>query len=161
MMKEKKCIFDDNKSCDDCGKCDICDLDPNKICNNCGKCLEEEGIDTKAIKIDEIIEDEKYADKIQHEETNMGEDHDGDCSDDEYSEDDCSDDEYLDDDYSTEEHDPNYNNEDYVDVMDMNVEFIDDINGLGEVLEDNTKSDSLFEEQFPGLIKLKPSKYKN
>lgn len=150
-MKEKKCIFDDKKFCDDCGKCDICDLDPNKICNNCGKCLEEQGIDTKAIKIDEIIEDEEYADEIQHEETNIEKDND----------EDYSDDEYLDDDYSMEDHSADYNEGDYIDVMDMKVEFIDDINGLGEVLEDSTKSHDLFEEQFPGLIKLKPSKYKN
>lgn len=150
-MREKKCIFDDNKFCDDCGKCDICDLDPNKICNNCGKCLEEQGIDTKAIKIDEIIEDEEYADEIQLEEANLAAN----------NEDEDSDDEYLDDDYSKEDDSSNYDEVDYIDVMDMKVEFIDDINGLSEVLEDNSKSDSLFEEQFPGLIKLKPSKYKN
>ena len=33
---------------------DYCDIYENKICDNCGKCLEMEGIDTKAIKIEDI-----------------------------------------------------------------------------------------------------------
>ena len=51
---EKLCILDSKKVCSDCGECYICDLNINKKCNNCGKCLELEGYDTKAIKIDEI-----------------------------------------------------------------------------------------------------------
>lgn len=54
----KFCIFDKNKECDNCGECNVCDLDKNKICDNCGKCLELEGYDWKAIKLDEIIENE-------------------------------------------------------------------------------------------------------
>lgn len=48
------CIFEKNKKCDKCGKCDICDLNSNKICDNCGKCLELEGVDIKAINIEDI-----------------------------------------------------------------------------------------------------------
>lgn len=33
---------------------DYCDIYENKICDNCGKCLEIEGIDTKAIRIEDI-----------------------------------------------------------------------------------------------------------
>lgn len=33
---------------------DYCDIYENKICDNCGKCLEMDGVDIKAIKIDEI-----------------------------------------------------------------------------------------------------------
>lgn len=33
---------------------DYCDIYSNKICDNCGKCLQMEGIDTKAIKIEDI-----------------------------------------------------------------------------------------------------------
>lgn len=151
-MEEKKCIFNDNKFCDDCGKCDVCDLDPTKKCNNCGKCLEEQGIDLKAIKIDEIIEDNEYTDEVENGEANLKIK----ADDDDYSEG-----EYLDDDYSSEYNDGSNIKGDYIDVMDMNIEFIDDINGLSEVLDDNTKTDNLFEEEFPGLIKLKPSKYNN
>lgn len=51
------CILKEGKECDNCNECNVCDLDRNKICNNCGKCLQMEGIDIRAIKIDEIIED--------------------------------------------------------------------------------------------------------
>ena len=33
---------------------DYCDLYERKICDNCGKCLEAEGVDIKAIKIEDI-----------------------------------------------------------------------------------------------------------
>lgn len=33
---------------------DYCDIYENKICDNCGKCLEMEGIDIRAIKIEDI-----------------------------------------------------------------------------------------------------------
>lgn len=53
---EKRCVLDENKICDDCGECSVCDLDPNKICDNCMKCLQT-GADYRAIEIDEIIDD--------------------------------------------------------------------------------------------------------
>lgn len=45
MDKNKICVLDDDKFCDDCGECMRCDLDPNKICDNCCKCIamEDEG----------------------------------------------------------------------------------------------------------------------
>lgn len=64
---KKNCIFDKNKLCNDCGECYICELDSKKVCNNCGKCLELEGYDMKAIKIDEIAEDEKESIEIENE----------------------------------------------------------------------------------------------
>ncbi|VYU22777.1 hypothetical protein [Clostridium paraputrificum] len=42
---------------------DFCDLYEKKICDNCGKCLEEQGIDIRAIKIEDIaktIEENKF-----------------------------------------------------------------------------------------------------
>lgn len=50
----KKCIFDEKKLCSSCGECDLCDLNRNKVCDNCGKCLEAEGVDIRAIRIEEI-----------------------------------------------------------------------------------------------------------
>ena len=50
----KQCVIED-KSCIYCGECDICDLNNNKICDNCGKCIESDA-DFKAIEIDEIIQ---------------------------------------------------------------------------------------------------------
>lgn len=54
-MIEKYCVFNKSILCTDCGECYACDITPNKKCNNCGKCLELEGYDTKAIRIDEIM----------------------------------------------------------------------------------------------------------
>lgn len=48
------------------GKCtedDFCDLYEKKICDNCGKCLEEQGVDIRAIKIEDIaktVEENKF-----------------------------------------------------------------------------------------------------
>lgn len=41
---------------------DFCDIGLDKICDNCGKCLELEGVDTKAINLQEIskLVEEKY-----------------------------------------------------------------------------------------------------
>ena len=39
----KKCILYDDRICNDCGECLICDLDPNKLCDNCGKCISSSG----------------------------------------------------------------------------------------------------------------------
>lgn len=41
---------------------DFCDIGLDKVCDNCGKCLELDGVDTKAINLQEIskIVEEKY-----------------------------------------------------------------------------------------------------
>lgn len=57
-MGKKYCVLEDNKLCDDCCQCDLCDLDPHKICDNCMRCLEND-VDYRAIEIDEIIEDDE------------------------------------------------------------------------------------------------------
>ena len=53
---EKRCVLNEDKLCDNCGECSMCDLDPNKVCDNCMKCLKT-GADYTAIEIDEIIDD--------------------------------------------------------------------------------------------------------
>lgn len=57
---------------------DFCDIGLDKICDNCGKCLELEGVDTKAINLQEIskIVEEKYElnDNLESEETIIEED---------------------------------------------------------------------------------------
>ena len=50
-----ECVLEDDKMCDGCGDCEICDLAPEKICDNCGKCLDIR--DDAVIKIDAIITD--------------------------------------------------------------------------------------------------------
>lgn len=39
---DKKCMLEENKRCDNCLECDICDLDANKICDNCALCIDDE-----------------------------------------------------------------------------------------------------------------------
>lgn len=58
-MIEKHCLFNKSITCTNCGECFACDITSNKKCNNCGKCLELEGYDTKAIRIDEIMNEEE------------------------------------------------------------------------------------------------------
>lgn len=48
-----KCILEEDKICDNCCECFICDLDPGKICDNCAKCLKIP--DFKAVIIDDIL----------------------------------------------------------------------------------------------------------
>jgi hypothetical protein len=48
------CILDENKICDNCQECNMCDLNPDKVCDNCGKCIED-GRDYEIIEIDKII----------------------------------------------------------------------------------------------------------
>lgn len=48
----KMCVLEDNKECNDCGKCYYCDYDPLKLCDNCCKCISFS--DDAIIKIDGI-----------------------------------------------------------------------------------------------------------
>ena len=52
----RKCILED-KTCIECGKCDLCDLDSTKICDNCGKCIESDR-DYAEILIDDILDED-------------------------------------------------------------------------------------------------------
>jgi hypothetical protein len=54
MAFKKECVLND-RECDDCGECDICDLNPDKICDNCCVCIDKDA-DFNSIEIDEIIE---------------------------------------------------------------------------------------------------------
>ncbi len=53
----KQCVLDENKICDRCGECDVCDLDANKKCDNCGKCIAFDQ-DYASIAIDGIIQNQ-------------------------------------------------------------------------------------------------------
>jgi len=52
VNKTKLCVLEDNKICNNCGKCLYCDFDPLKLCDNCCKCLDFK--DDAIIKIDGI-----------------------------------------------------------------------------------------------------------
>lgn len=46
---------------------DYCDIYENKICDNCGKCLEIDGIDTRAVKIEDIAKTEEQNELLEEE----------------------------------------------------------------------------------------------
>ncbi|GAA0115661.1 hypothetical protein [Clostridium senegalense] len=136
----KNCIFNENKLCNDCKECELCELDRKKVCNNCGKCLELEGYDIRAIKIDEVFEnkeDEKEKINIDIEE---------------FSDFDLEDDNLENDSYDLKEEAT-----EYVDVFDNeeNLSYIDDVEELKELLDEGKE---LGDEVCPGLITYKKNK---
>ncbi|WP_446899617.1 hypothetical protein ACSVC9_06950 [Clostridium sp. LBM24168] len=132
-MNKKSCIFDSEKSCNNCGECNVCDLNPNKKCNNCGKCLEMEGYDMRAIKIDSIIEDEnEVEDYIEDDKTNI-EIHS----------------------HLVDESSINEGLESNTDIFDIDtIQYIDDIDGLSEILENENDFKKLAHEEYPGFIRI-------
>lgn len=137
-MNRKYCIFNSNKSCDNCGECEKCDLNRNKMCNNCGKCLEMEGFDMKAVKIDSIIENKDEAIEYDKNLIKKG---------DEFND---NEDVEIFDDYI----DGYVYEKENFDYIEENMEFIDDIDGLRELLEDENEVSTMMVEEFPGLYKL-------
>ncbi|QGU95191.1 hypothetical protein GOM49_08885 [Clostridium bovifaecis] len=124
----KTCIFKTNEPCNDCGECNKCDLDSKKLCNNCGKCLQLEGYDARAIDIDEIIDDiSEVSNDIDENRKDRNED------------------ENIDIDNLA------LLNKDLKD-SDIRVEYIEDIDGLSDLLEDIHKAEGFMKEAFPGLI---------
>lgn len=134
----KTCIFDITTSCNNCGDCDRCDLDKNKVCNNCGDCLNLDK-DKKSILIDGIIEDPEEVKKL--EEDNY--DYDKEDSSDEIFND-------YDEDYVRDEKDD----------MPIDIELIDDIDGLKEMLESDNENErsKIVEEKYPGFFVIKKQK---
>lgn len=128
-MKNCYCVLDKNKLCDDCGECDICDLNPDKKCDNCGKCLEMKDYDMKAVKVDDIIDDEDEFRTYEKDEE-----------------------EYCLNDFHSHLADGKGN--DSNSEEDSNVEFIDDIDGLKEALENEEIFKKVAYEEYPGLIRI-------
>lgn len=131
---------------------DYCDIYENKICDNCGKCLEMEGIDVRAIKIEDIAKSEEENKVIEKE---FLEDLKANLTDEELEEieeqkldlqeiynkfkDKLLPNEKLD--------SKNYNEEEYIDAFD-NIEYLD----AEGIYDDNL--DEMTEEIYPGVRKL-------
>ncbi|ABK60773.1 MULTISPECIES: hypothetical protein [Clostridium] len=126
----KLCILELNKECNDCGECNKCDLNPNKKCNNCGRCLELEGYDTKAINIEQIFEEDDDND-YDEEELELTRETSNDSNIEELAE----------------------INKDLTE-SEIKMEYIDDIDGLKELIDDDTNTNSLINEVFPGFMVL-------
>lgn len=129
---------------------DYCDIFENKICDNCGKCLEMEGIDTKAIKIEDIAKnieenavlEEEFANDLK---SNLNED-----ELDEINKENLD----LKEIYSrfginSSSFDENYDEEEYEDAFE-HIEYIEELSDLNDAdFEDMT------EEVYPGVRRLK------
>lgn len=65
-MYNKNCILYDNKTCDECGDCNFCDINSDKICDNCGECLSQ--YDYTGIQVDDLIIEDNYSADINTDE---------------------------------------------------------------------------------------------
>lgn len=133
------CIFDKNKQCNTCGNCDICDLNSNKICDNCGKCLELEGVDIKAINIEDI------AKKVEENEVILEDSLEADMNSEEQLD--------INEEIGIEKFKEEFNLEDEEEFEDAweHIEYIDDIQ---DILLDKDTIGKYSTEEFPGLIRL-------
>ncbi|MBU3143862.1 hypothetical protein [Clostridium sp. CF012] len=158
----KNCIFNDRKICDSCGECEVCELNSNKKCNNCGKCLELEGYDVKAIKIDEVFEAEELQEELEADfydkhEINLPETEENNSVN---EIDELPEPEEL---TKFEEYDSllaaseqsNLDKDDFIPENNEVWEYIDDIEGVKDLLENEEDNSGLLHEEFPGLITLK------
>ena len=126
---------------------DFCDLYEKKICDNCGKCLEEQGVDIRAIRIEDIaktVEENKFLEEEYKKEVLAKEQV---VEDEELSEEDLLKNAY-DNLYKETGIDFNQLDEEYEDAFD-HIEYLDE----GFFEEDNLEE--MTEEIFPGVRKLK------
>ncbi|SQB57190.1 protein containing Zn-finger domain [Clostridium sporogenes] len=138
-MNRETCIFNYTKKCTDCGECEICDLNPNKKCDNCAECLQREGIDTQAIRIDEIKEDKNFVDKEalkkvlkeDEEELKFSEEFEQDLEN-----------EILQDEKLLKDYDENFKEQGLYAIENVDgvqIEYIEDVDGLSELMEDESR----------------------
>lgn len=115
---------------------DYCDIYSKKICDNCGKCLEENGVDIRAINIDDIAKTVEENSFIEEELKKALE-----LLNDKNKEEDIE--ENIEIDIKSELE------EDYIDAFD-NIVYLDEIG-----VEEDSELDELTEEIYPGIRKLK------
>ncbi|MBE6090211.1 MAG: hypothetical protein E7206_19650 [Clostridium beijerinckii] len=134
---------------------DYCDIYENKICDNCGKCLQINGIDTKAIKIEDIAKTQEENELLEEEFLN---DLKASLSEDELHEinEDKLDLKSIYNKFAKTSNDidvNNFNLEDsaYEDAFD-HIEYLDEIS-----LDDDLILDEMTEEVYPGVRRLKKS----
>lgn len=124
----------DKKYTDD----DYCDIYANRICDNCGDCLEMDGIDIRAINIEEIsksVEENKFLEdelRSLYEEAKLEEES---AEVEDYE---------LQSDMESEE--------EYIDAFD-HIEYLDDLD-----VNDDEFIEEMTEEVFPGVRRLKSKK---
>lgn len=157
-MNRETCIFNYTKKCTDCGECEICDLNPNKKCDNCAECLQREGIDTQAIRIDEIKEDKNFVDKEALKKV-LKEDEEEFKFSEEFEQD--LENEILQDEKLLKDYDENFKEQGLYAIENVDgvqIEYIEDVDGLSELMEDESRLKKVAYEEFPGLIKIRKDK---
>lgn len=157
-MNRETCIFNYTKKCTNCGECEICDLNTNKKCDNCGECLQREGIDTQAIKIDEIKEDKNFVDKEALKKV-LKEDEEELESSKKFEQD--LENEILQDAELLKDYDENFKEQGLYAIENVDgvqIEYIEDVDGLSELMEDESRLKKVAYEEFPGLIKIRENK---
>ena len=123
---------------------DYCDLFSRKICDNCGKCLEEDGIDIRAINIDDIAKTVEENAFIEEELKNALEA----LKEEEQDSENSSEEELTLENYNDILNNLD-NNEDYVDAFD-NIVYFDELG-----VDNDTELEELTEEIYPGIRKMK------
>lgn len=151
-MKKKICTLDETKLCDDCGECSKCLIDPNKECDNCGDCVKPHYLGARKITIENIedafvseaninniTEEDIFEHFILH---------------------DVKDEESLiDKEFSQEELDilekaiEDYKSDVEADENGIEIEHIEDIDGLSDLISDEENHGKSIVEEFPGLLK--------
>lgn len=111
---------------------DYCDIYKNKICDNCGYCLEKDGVDIRAINIEDIaktIDENKYLES-----------------------------EYLSsiENEKKQDEEQMFSVDEYFDMQDINEEYIDAFENI-EYIEDLEEQDidEVTSEIYPGVRKMK------
>lgn len=127
---------------------DFCDIYEKKICDNCGKCLEDDGVDIRAINIEEISKDIEENKFLEEEFIREVEDSSEDVE--------ISNSKELLAAYEKLKSEfKDFDDEEYIDAFD-HIEYIEDFDVNDDLmLEENT------EEIFPGVRKLKSNPNRN
>lgn len=131
---------------------DYCDIYENKICDNCGKCLKMNGIDTKAIKIEDIAKSQEENQVLEEEflndlKSSLSEEELNEINEDNLD---------LKDIYNKYENniskanDSNSENEDDYEDAFEHIEYLDELG-----LSDGLNIDEMTEEIYPGVRKIK------
>lgn len=161
IMKNKICVMDEKKICDDCGDCSRCLLDSKKKCDSCGDCLKPEFLGTRKITISNIEDafvNEANINEMKknvlinrfvlHDVNDLRGDYNATQKED-----------LVEEEISQEEEDKlnkaieEFKEDVEVDENGVVIEHIEDIEGLSDLIGDEEINSKYMVEEFPGLLK--------
>ena len=168
-MKNEICVIDENKICDDCGECSKCLLDPKKKCDSCGDCLKPEFLGTRKITIsnieDAFVNEANINEMKKNVLVNRFVLHDVNDLRGDYNA--TQKEDAVEEEISKEEEDKlNKAIEEFKDDVEadengVEVEHIEDIEGLSDLINDEENKSKYMVEEFPGLLKFDKDYRKN